>query len=95
MTESQTFWPSGNLAETAAGIDAYTEIASYAYPPGERQRYTASGWQKAVAAGFANLNEVIVADHLKWHEIGCVKRYGAESDQPCQCEKLRASRERS
>lgn len=30
---------------------------------------------------------VKVAPELAWHETGCVKRYGAQSDQPCECEK--------
>jgi len=28
-----------------------------------------------------------VSPDLAWHEAGCVKRYGAQSDQPCECEK--------
>jgi hypothetical protein len=27
---------------------------------------------------------------LRWHEHGCVKRYGAQSDVMCRCERLRA-----
>jgi hypothetical protein len=34
---------------------------------------------------------VRVDPSLAWHEIGCVKRYGAQSDQPCECEKLAQS----
>jgi hypothetical protein len=29
------------------------DIASYAYPPGERQRYTRAGWKKAKLLGIA------------------------------------------
>lgn len=29
---------------------------------------------------------------LRWHEHGCIKRYGVESDVMCRCERLRAER---
>lgn len=33
---------------------------------------------------------VHVEPDLDWHDVGCVKRYGAISDGPCECEKRRA-----
>jgi hypothetical protein len=32
---------------------------------------------------------VYVELHLDFHERGCVKRYGAVSEEMCRCEKLR------
>jgi hypothetical protein len=34
---------------------------------------------------------VYVPAHLDWHDVGCIKRYGAEGDEPCECEKRRAN----
>jgi hypothetical protein len=54
MTE--LFWPARHLGEVEAGIDPYTEIVSYAHPPGRRERYTESGWNKAVNSGLFTLD---------------------------------------
>lgn len=32
---------------------------------------------------------VVVDPALDWHDEGCVKRYGAVSDEPCECERRR------
>lgn len=33
-----------------------------------------------------------IAEELAWHAAGCLKRYGAESEQACECEKQLAQR---
>lgn len=75
-------WPAGYLGEVSAGIDQYADISSYAYPPGQRDRYTEAGWNKWIQF----VSDFDVHPGLQFHELGCVKRYGAQSDALCRCE---------
>lgn len=57
-TKDQYFWACSfaelNLAEVDPALRMRPEdIASYAYPPGRRERYTESGWKKAKEIGLA------------------------------------------
>jgi hypothetical protein len=87
-----------NIAEGVDQIEP-EDIASYAYPEGEQQRYKDSGWRKAWRRGFAiiRLDRITVDPTLAWHDTGCVKRYGAvgDGDNQCQCERRAAKRQES
>lgn len=58
---NESFWPCSfeelNLADTDPSRRMQPEdIESYAYPPGRRERYTASGLKKAQALGLVPLD---------------------------------------
>ena len=61
---NQPMWPmQAKETKPPIGTDKINpeDIASYAYPEGERERYTESGWQKALKGGYAiirNLNDL-------------------------------------
>lgn len=82
MSDTKPLWPAGYLGEVNAGIDPYQDIASYYHPPGQRERYTEAGWKKWLAM----VCEIEVHPGLEFHEVGCVKRYGAQADELCRCE---------
>jgi len=49
--------------ETSEAHIEPVDIASYAWPPGERQRYTEAGWEKAITLGIARITrEQLLAD---------------------------------
>lgn len=63
-------WPQLHLSECNHGGDLHIgieDIASYAYPPGEHERYTVEGWRKALLIGVA-----IVREPLKVEWFGAV-----------------------
>lgn len=53
--DDKLYWPTTfNEMNLAGDIHIRPEdIADYAYPPGERKRYTNEGWQKALDLGVA------------------------------------------
>lgn len=56
MTDPETFYPNSCAAEVGELERILPEdIESYAYPPGDRQRYTQTGWAKAQRIGVARL----------------------------------------
>jgi hypothetical protein len=84
-------WPisfqEANLEET---VNIRPEdIASYANPPGRRERYTEAGWDKFMRI----MIDVEVHPALEFHDRGCVKRYGLQSEALCTCERRLAHQE--
>lgn len=95
MSDTKFWPPTFNEQNLAGDIHIRPEdIADYSYQEGERQRYTQSGWNKAFKIGIARMDEspVMVDPALAWHDVGCVKRYGATGDSQCACEIRRAQR---
>jgi hypothetical protein len=81
VSEKTSEWQPLTLGESDALTEKHIANGGYAYQVGDRRRYTEAGWdiwQRMTA---------IVDLRLSWHDVGCVKRYGAVSDGKCECEK--------
>lgn len=58
--DDELMWPTTFEEQNLAG-DVHIrpeDIASYAYPPGERERYTYAGWRKAIELGVATVRRL-------------------------------------
>lgn len=84
MTGDLMYPPSFLELDLERGCGMVSEdIVSYAYPPGRRERYTENGWGKYQLL----VSDLSVHPALDFHDRGCVNRYGAQSNTPCECEK--------
>lgn len=80
-----------NLMHALAAKQAKIDALMLEYCPGEMSPQQKAEWA-AHQVPSDEPSEVQVAPHLDWHDVGCVKRYGAESPEPCACEKRRAEK---